>query len=90
VVAPQELDHARVAVGEVQVEERAVRDRADQLGAVGAVEQRPQLVVAPGEVRREAAGGRAGVVRVDRGLEPTGSPLHRQLHGNIVGHQRGF
>src|SRR6185437_9135875 len=40
VVAPQELDHAGVAVGEVQVEQRAVRDRADQLAAIGAREQR--------------------------------------------------
>src|SRR5213592_1152648 len=58
VVAPEELDHAGVAVGEVQMEERAVRHRADQLGAIGAREQRAQLVVAIGEVLRDPPGGR--------------------------------
>src|SRR5438094_10331175 len=56
VVAPEELDHAGVAVGEVQMEERAIRHRADQLGAIGTREQRSQLVVACGDMLRSLTG----------------------------------
>src|SRR5437763_1459394 len=87
VLAPEQLDHARLAVVQVQVQERAVGDRPDQLDAGGPGEQRLQLVVAGGEVGREVCGDGVGVAAAGGGLEGAGAPLHGQLDRRSLGHR---
>ena len=63
----------------MQLEQRASGHRADQLGLGRLCEQRPQVVVALGELCREVVALTRCIVLVDGALEATGSSLDLDL-----------
>src|SRR5689334_14490834 len=78
---PQELDHAVLAVVEVEPQERPVPDGADQLGVGRALEERRQVAVALAELGRELRPAGLEVAGVQGSLEGARDALHLKLHG---------
>jgi hypothetical protein len=77
---PQELDHAGVLVVQVEVKERPVSDGADQLAPLGALDERPEVRVAIGELGRVVRAATLQVAGIQRALEGARKALHLELH----------